>query len=101
MDNNGKDEDDDDFEKLRKAREKERLERTQIKLARSISTQPGVAIDGEQGAEQNLVTVPTVACIPATPVRSSGEDSARTSSTDENRLSLSGAVSPSNSGTTL
>lgn len=85
---------DDEFERLRKAREKERLERTQIKLARSISTQPGVALDGEQAVDPN---VPTVACVPPTPVRSE-EASA---STDENRLSLTGAVTPSNSGTAL
>ncbi|KAL5290513.1 hypothetical protein ACFFRR_010092 [Megaselia abdita] len=87
---------DDDFERLRKAREKERQERTQIKLARSISTQPGIALDGEQTVEP---TVPTVACVPATPVRSGGEEVP--TSTEENRLSLSGAVTPSNSGTAL
>lgn len=88
---------DDDFEKLRRAREKERQERTQIKLARTISTQPGISLEGEQTAEQG---VPTVACIPPTPVRTSGggESSA---STEENRLSLTGAVTPSHSATAL
>lgn len=91
-------EDDDDFEKLRKAREKERQERTQIKLQRSISTAPGVALDGEPNMEQ---TVPTVSCVPATPVRSAGAGGDVPTSTEENRLSLAGAVTPSNSGTSL
>ncbi|XP_055854090.1 bestrophin-2 isoform X2 [Episyrphus balteatus] len=43
---------DDDFEKLRVAREKERLERQKIKLARSISTAPGITLDGEVSMEQ-------------------------------------------------
>ncbi|XP_055907865.1 bestrophin-2 isoform X3 [Eupeodes corollae] len=43
---------DDDFEKLRVAREKERLERQKIKLARSISTAPGINLEGEVSMEQ-------------------------------------------------
>lgn len=42
----------DDFEKLRIAREKERLERQKIKLARSMSTAPGIALEGEVSMEQ-------------------------------------------------
>lgn len=90
---------DDDFEKLRKAREKERQEKTQIKIARSISNQPGaVALDGEQTAVQ---TVPTVACVPASPVKAGGEEEEVPTSTDDNRLSLAGTLTPSNSGTNL
>lgn len=96
LDNPEPEVEDDDFERLRKAREKERQERTQIKIARSISTQPGIAVDGDQTVEQ---TIPTVACVPATPVRSSGEEVP--TSTEENRLSLGGIITPSNSGTTL
>uniref|UniRef100_T1GVR5 Uncharacterized protein n=1 Tax=Megaselia scalaris TaxID=36166 RepID=T1GVR5_MEGSC len=39
--------DDDDFEKLRKTRELKRHEKAQLKLARSISTHPGVLGDGD------------------------------------------------------
>lgn len=42
----------DDFEKLRIAREKERLERQKFKIARSMSTAPGITLDAELSMEQ-------------------------------------------------
>lgn len=47
---------DDDFERLRKTREKERQQRTQFKLARSISTHPGNNLDGESNTNQLFST---------------------------------------------
>lgn len=47
----------DDFEKLKAEREKERLERTKQKIARTISTAPG---------NDNIVPVVAAAIVPAT-----------------------------------
>lgn len=57
----------DEFEKLRVAREKERMERQKLKLARSISTAPGITLDGEIAVDQPAVPQPTASQQPAGP----------------------------------